>query len=61
MPFVQISEGVSGAVDAMVQNYRQQLKAELDQLRHESGLDRSGWGVLGRAAEYLVSQRGLGV
>ncbi|HUD56395.1 MAG TPA: hypothetical protein VMR02_14295 [Terracidiphilus sp.] len=40
-------------------NYHQQLKEELDQLRNEQSQDRSGWGALGRAAEFLVSQRGL--
>jgi hypothetical protein len=43
----------------MVENYRKQLKEELDQLRKEPSQDRSGWGALGRAAEFLVSQRGL--
>jgi predicted dithiol-disulfide oxidoreductase (DUF899 family) len=40
-------------------NYHQQLKEELDQLRNEQSQDRSGWGALGRPAEFLVSQRGL--
>jgi hypothetical protein len=44
-----------------VQNCREQLKEELDQLRHEPGTDRRGWGALGRVAEFLVSQRGLRV
>jgi hypothetical protein len=39
-------------------NYHQQLKEE-NQLRNEPSQDRSGWGALGRAAEFLVSQRGL--
>jgi hypothetical protein len=50
---------LASRVDALVQNYRQQLKEDLDQLRREPESDRSGWGVLGRAAEFLVSQRGL--
>ncbi len=48
-------------IDAIVQNCRQQLKEQLDQLRSEPGIDRSGWGALGRTAEFLVSQRGLRV
>ena len=38
-----------------------QLKEQLNQLRNEPDMDRNGWGVLGRAAEFLVSQRGLRV
>jgi hypothetical protein len=52
---------LASRLDAMVQNYRQRLKEELDQLRNEPNLDRNGWGALGRAAEFLVSQRGLRV
>lgn len=40
--------------------YRQQLSADIEHLREllpES--DRIGWGAVGRAAEFLVSQRGL--
>ena len=50
---------LASRIDALVQNYRRQLKGELDRLRHEPGMDRSGWGALGRAAEFLVSQRGV--
>jgi hypothetical protein len=32
---------------------------ELQHLRDEPEPDRTGWGALGRAAEFLVSQRGL--
>ena len=46
-------------IDTIVQNCREQLKEELDRLRHDPGSDRSGWGALGRVAEFLVSQRGL--
>lgn len=52
---------LASRIDAIVQNCRQQLKLELDQLRDEPSSDRSGWGSLGRAAEFLVSQRGLRV
>lgn len=52
---------LASRLDAMMQNYLQRLKEELDQLRNEPSLDRSGWGALGRVAEFLVSQRGLRV
>lgn len=57
----QLPPVLASRLDAMVQNYRQQLKEELDQLRNEPSHDRNGWGALGRAAEFLVSQRGLRV
>jgi glutaredoxin len=50
---------LASRIDAVVQNCRRQLKDELNQLRNEPGNDRSGSGALGRAAEFLVSQRGL--
>jgi len=50
---------LASRIDTIVQNCRRQLKQELDQLRNEPGIDRSGWGALGRTAEFLVSQRGL--
>jgi hypothetical protein len=43
----------------LIKNYRQQIADELHHLRDEPERDRSGWGALGRAAEFLVSQRGL--
>ena len=46
-------------IDTIITNCREQLKEELLQLRDEPGPDRSGWGALGRAAEFLVAQRGL--
>ena len=55
----QLPPVLASRLDAMVKNYRKQLKEELDQLRKEPSQDRSGWGALGRAAEFLVSQRGL--
>lgn len=57
----KVSPILASRIDAVVQNYRQQLIEELRNLRGESGPDRSGWGALGRAAEFLVSQRGLRV
>ena len=54
----QLPPILASRVDAIVQKYRQQLKEELDQLQHDPGLERR-WGAVGRAAEFLVSQRGL--
>ena len=55
----QLPPILASRLDAMVQNYQQQLKEELNQLRNEPSSNRSGWGTLGRVAEFLVSQRGL--
>jgi hypothetical protein len=55
----EVSPVLASRIDAIVQNCRRQLKEELGQLRSEPGMGRSGWGALGRAAEFLVSQRGL--
>ncbi len=55
----QLSPILASEIDAIVQNCRSQLKEDLDHLRGEPSMDRSGWGALGRAAEFLVSQRGL--
>jgi hypothetical protein len=57
----QVPPVLASRIDTIVQNCRRQLKEELDQLRNEPSSDRSGWGALGRAAEFLVSQRGLRV
>lgn len=46
-------------IDTIIMEYRQQLTEELCQLRDNPGPDRTGWGALGRAAEFLVAQRGL--
>ena len=57
----QVPLALASRIDAMVQNCREHLKEELNQLRNGPGIDRSGWGALGRVAEFLVSQRGLRV
>jgi hypothetical protein len=54
VPFV-----LTAHIDAILENCRQQLTYELQQLRSELEPHRLGWGALGRAAEFLVSQRGL--
>lgn len=46
-------------IDTLMMNYREQLKEELGRLRDDPGPDRIGWGALGKAAEFLVAQRGL--
>ncbi|HTW47207.1 MAG TPA: hypothetical protein VMD92_04620 [Acidobacteriaceae bacterium] len=48
-------------VDSAIESYRQQLTADLEHLREElmPKSERVGWGAVGRAAEFLVSQRGL--
>jgi hypothetical protein len=50
---------LAARIDTIIESYRQQLAKELEHLRDEPERDRTGWGALGRAAEFLVSQRGL--
>jgi hypothetical protein len=50
---------MAARVDAIIDNYRVHLVQELEILRNTPEADRPGWGALGRAAEFLVSQRGL--
>jgi hypothetical protein len=44
---------------SITENYREQLVEELSHLRNEHEPSETRWGVLGHAAEFLVSQRGL--
>jgi tRNA U54 and U55 pseudouridine synthase Pus10 len=55
----QVPPELAARVDAIIQNNRRQLAQDLQQLRDEPESERAGWGALGRAAEFLVSQRGL--
>jgi hypothetical protein len=55
----QVQPVLGARVDTIIENYRSQLMQELDTLRNTPEADRPGWGSLGRAAEFLVSQRGL--
>lgn len=55
----QVQPVVAARIDAIIGSYRQQLAQELQHLRDEPEPDRTGWGAIGRAAEFLVSQRGL--
>ena len=55
----QVQPVVAVRIDAIVESCRRQLAQELHHLRDEPDPDRTGWGAIGRAAEFLVSQRGL--
>jgi hypothetical protein len=55
----QLQPMVAARFDAIIENCRQQLIQELQSLRDKPETERPGWGSLGRAAEFLVSQRGL--
>lgn len=47
-------------IDEIVERTRTELRQELgDFLEHAKQGDHTGGGILGRAAEFLVSQRGL--
>jgi len=55
----QVQPIFAARIDTIIENCRRQLTQELQDLRDKPELDRPGWGSLGRAAEFLVSQRGL--
>lgn len=55
----QVQPVVAARIDTIIETYREQLVQELETLRNTPEADRPGWGSLGRAAEFLVSQRGL--
>ena len=55
----QVQRVVAARIDTIIENCRRQLTQELQNLRDTPEADRLGWGSLGRAAEFLVSQRGL--
>jgi hypothetical protein len=57
----QVQPVVAARIDAIIDNYRELLIQELQSLRNKPEADRPGWGALGRAAEFLASQRGLHV
>jgi hypothetical protein len=50
---------LASAISAVMEGFRKQLVEELTRLRDEYQADAAKWGVLGHAAEFLVSQRGL--
>ncbi|MGI0135196.1 MAG: hypothetical protein ACREBW_09600 [Candidatus Micrarchaeaceae archaeon] len=49
----------AAAIGAILENHRKQLTEDLTRLLDEREHDHSRWGLLGQAAEFLVSQRGL--
>ena len=55
----QATLALTARVDEIMSRNRQVLAEQLEHLRNDRGSDRSGWGALGRAAEFLVAQRGL--
>jgi len=55
----QVQPVIAARIDTIVENARRQLVEDLETLRNTPQADRPGWGALGRAAEFLVSQRGL--
>jgi hypothetical protein len=50
---------VVSSINAITERCRRQLVEDLTRLRREYLPDAERWGVLGRAAEFMVSQRGL--
>jgi hypothetical protein len=50
---------VVSAINAIMERCRRQLVEDLARLQSEYLPDADRWGVLGRAAEFMVSQRGL--
>lgn len=55
----QVPMSLTARIDAIIENYRERLAQELLQLSREPETGRTGWGSLGRTAEFLVAQRGL--
>jgi len=55
----QVQPVIAARIDTIVESARRQLVEDLEILRNTPQADRPGWGALGRAAEFLVSQRGL--
>lgn len=49
----------ASTIRSIVEKYREHLLKELTCLRDEYQPDTARWGVLGHAAEFMVSQRGL--
>jgi hypothetical protein len=50
---------IVSAINAIMERCRRQLVEDLTRLRSEYLPDTERWGVLGRAVEFMVSQRGL--
>ena len=54
-----VQPAVAARIDTILEEHRRQLIQELEMLCGRPQADKPGWGSLGRAAEFLVSQRGL--
>jgi hypothetical protein len=52
---------IASNIGAIMERYRNQLVEGLTRLRDDYQPDTAQWGLLGHAAEFLVSQRGLHV
>ncbi len=50
---------LASTIQTIMERYRRQLAEDLEKLRDEYRSDTANWGLLGHAAEFLVSQRGL--
>jgi hypothetical protein len=50
---------LASTIQIVMERYRRQLAGDLEKLRDEYRSDTANWGLLGHAAEFLVSQRGL--
>ena len=50
---------IASTIGAVMERYRNRLAEDLSRLRDEYQPDSAEWGLLGHAAEFLVSQRGL--
>lgn len=53
------SPALASAVDTIMERHRNHLIETLSRMRDEYHSENPQWGVLGHAAEFLVSQRGL--
>ncbi|MGA7317669.1 MAG: hypothetical protein WBX22_27295 [Silvibacterium sp.] len=50
---------IVSTIGGVIERYRNQLAKDLTRLRDEYQPDSAEWGLLGHAAEFLASQRGL--
>lgn len=50
---------IASTIQAIIERYRKQLVGELAKLRDDYQSETANWGLLGHAAEFLASQRGL--
>lgn len=50
---------LTSTIQAIMERYREQLMEGLEKLRDDYRSETANWGLLGHAAEFLASQRGL--